>query len=353
MTLKSIKSPLHSTRREREPAFAVMSRLAAVGDVSAVDFGHDVGFPFSEILKGKPSTLAEFYKLSGQTENFTSDWTPISHEKSKRQISGHHFPTKPTITTEICGCPDCLREDIENSSLPPHRAMTFRAHWMIHHVKICLRHNRELVPLWKERSQTLRYDTAMQFRSLADIVSAGLFEKAERDPTDFEIWFDQRLAGGAHATTWLDEHSLHAASFFCRLLGMALLKLQNIMPAQVAAESQWACYQMGFEVARHGERAIVEARQKQNRLAEPRTGPKAVFPMLYDRLAHDHIDDPSFNPYREVLSKHIQVNWPLGPGEELLGVQIAKGKLHSVTTAASESGVDSRRLRKMLEKLAN
>jgi len=41
-------------------------------------------------------------------------------------------------------------------------------------------------------------------------------------------------------------------------------------------------------------------------------------------------------------------SWPLGPGDELLGEPVHERRLHSVTTAAQETGVDPRRLRRLL-----
>lgn len=40
--------------------------------------------------------------------------------------------------------------------------------------------------------------------------------------------------------------------------------------------------------------------------------------------------------------------WPLGPGDEVLGQPVMERRLHSVRTAAQATGVDQRRLRKML-----
>ncbi|WP_167683670.1 TniQ family protein [Parasedimentitalea denitrificans] len=345
----SFISPLHTSPREREPAFAFMSRLAAIGSTSVVEFGQDVELPFADALKGETSVLKGLSSLSGAHLPAIEDWTPAVDGDAKRSLHGHRFPARPMLTSEVRGCPCCLREDIAGSSLPPHRAMTFRSHWLIHHVSLCLRHGRQLVVLWKVAAPTQRYDTAAQFRLIADQVISGALQGEEREPTDFEIWFDKRLEGKPHAATWLDEHPLHAAAVFCRLLGTALLKLQGIHLSQIAPGSDWGCYQMGFEVARHGEQAVLKALQKLNRLAEPRHGPKAVFPMLYDRLTHDHKEDPDFTPFRKLLGKHLRASWPLGPGDDLLGTPVTVRTLHSVRTAAEETGVDVRRLRKMLE----
>lgn len=326
-----------------------MSRLAAVGGVSAADFGRDVEIPFTAVLKGEQSSLEALGHLCGQPGGVFREWTPKIVGSAKRSIRDHLFPVRPLLTSEVRGCPCCLREDIEGSTLPSHRAMTFRSHWLIHHVSLCLRHERELVVLWKVSEQTQRYDTSTQFRLIADRVMDESLGGDEREATDFEIWFDQRLTGGPHEKTWLDDHPLHAASVFCRLLGTALLRLQGINASQIAPGSVWACYQSGFDVARHGAQAIRRELQKLNHCAEPRRGPKAVFPSLYDGLAYDYVDDPDFAPYREVFAQHLRESWPLGPGDELLGTAVTVRKLHSVRTAAEETGIDSRRLRKLLE----
>ena len=59
---------------------------------------------------------------------------------------------------------------------------------------------------------------------------------------------------------------------------------------------------------------VLKALQKLNRLAEPRHGPQAVFPLLYDRLTHDYKDDPDFTPFRKLLGEHLKVSWPMWTG---------------------------------------
>lgn len=51
---------------------------------------------------------------------------------------------------------------------------------------------------------------------------------------------------------------------------------------------------------------------------------------------------------REILHDHMMEIWPLGPGDEVLGQPVMERRLHSVRTAAQATGVDQRRLRKML-----
>lgn len=69
---------------------------------------------------------------------------------------------------------------------------------------------------------------------------------------------------------------------------------------------------------------------------------------MYDRLAYDTIDDPEYDDFRRILRAHMSETWPLGVGDELLGEPVTERRLHSVRSAAKATGIDQRRLRKIL-----
>jgi hypothetical protein len=89
---------------------------------------------------------------------------------------------------------------------------------------------------------------------------------------------------------------------------------------------------------------LVELQQK---IGLPSDGPKKKFGDLYDRLAHDLLSD-DYRPFRTLLRDHIAATWPLGPGDELMGEPVLERRMHSVLTASRETGIDQRRLRKLL-----
>jgi hypothetical protein len=91
---------------------------------------------------------------------------------------------------------------------------------------------------------------------------------------------------------------------------------------------------MGFEVASEGRAAIFAALLNLNQLAEPRQGPKAVFPILYDRISHDYADDPDFAPFRDILAEHLLKTWSMGPGNEMMGERVTERHLHSICSAS-------------------
>ncbi len=117
----------------------------------------------------------------------------------------------------------------------------------------------------------------------------------------------------------------------------------------IAQDSRHALYATGFEIAQGGEDAIRHLLGDLQKLVEtPQDGPRKIFPALYDRLSHDYADNPDYDVFRRILRDHMAATWPLGPGDELMGEPVYERCLHSVTTASQETGVDPRRLRKLL-----
>ncbi|QPM90621.1 hypothetical protein PSAL_018600 [Pseudooceanicola algae] len=230
--------------------------------------------------------------------------------------------------------------------------MAMRGHWMVPHLMLCLKHQMPLVTLWKESAALSRFDSAVHFSKLADDIVAGTLDAELREETDFEIWLDARLEdpqGGLPEQHWLDQFSLHAACNYCLMLGTSLLRHEMSAPSSVLPEDNWAVYQMGFEIARGGEAAIRDALMGLQMLpGSPQDGPRKIFPKMYDRLAYDSMDDPDYDVFRYILRSHMAATWPLGIGDELLGEPITARRLHSVRTAARATGIDQRRLRKIL-----
>lgn len=246
------------------------------------------------------------------------------------------------------GCPQCLRQDAEGGSGPAHLHMAMRGHWLVPHVTLCLEHLHPIVPLWRESQPGLRFDSAARLEQISGAILSGEFDTEGRSATDFDLWMDQRLEGAA-TNTWLDQFPLHAAANFCLMLGNSLLRHYTSAPSAVPAEDRWAIYQMGFEVACEGETAIHAALQGlQDIPGGPQDGARKIFPMLYDRLAYDYAEDPDYALFRDLLRTHMMQTWPLGIGDDLLGVPVTSRRLHSIRTAAQETGIDQRRLRKML-----
>ncbi|KMK68180.1 TniQ family protein [Puniceibacterium sp. IMCC21224] len=341
--------PLKTEPVPRETALSYMSRLAAANGVNARDFGIELGVSFQRVMDGEQDTIKILALLGGADHECLERWSGTKLEGRRHELCGEIFPAKTIRKPEIRGCPICLRQDAFGSKRPPEHSMAIRGHCLVPDVTICLSHEHPLVPLWRETQPFARYDTVAQFRSIAPAIVAGDFDREIRELTDFDEWLEARLVDGP-GNGWLDMHPLHAASTFCFLLGSARMRHETTAPSDVDPEDRWALLQMGYEVARHGPKSITTALQRlQDLPGDPHQGPKAIYPVLYDRLSRDYADVPAYAPFRAILRDHLLETWPLNAGDDLLGEPVERRRLHSVRSAARETGIDPRRMRKMLE----
>lgn len=350
---------VHSTKRliiniiparPRETIASFISRTAAFFKVNAATFSMDKGTSFQSLIAGSVHAVAILEDFNVSIPKSVTAWSPTSTgaAKGQRLFRGHTFPSRVLQRSATRGCPHCLREDLEGQQEDASVGMAMRGHWLVPHVTLCLEHQHPLVTLWQESSPLIRFDSAIYLTQLASDIVAGRFDEEIRDETDFDIWLDRRLAGQKEGN-WLEQFPLHPACNFCLMLGTSLLRHEMTAPSSVLPEDRWAVYQMGFEVAKNGEKAIHRALMGLQKLpGGPHDGPKKIFPKLYERLAYDYIDDPAYDTFRQILRTHMCETWPLGVGDELLGEPVTERKLHSVRTAAQATGIDQRRLRKVL-----
>lgn len=67
----------------------------------------------------------------------------------------------------------------------------------------------------------------------------------------------------------------------------------------------------------------------------------------YDRLVDD-LPAAGYTPFRNLLRDHIATTWTLRPGDMLRGEPVLERHNHSILSTAHETGIDPRRMRKLL-----
>lgn len=341
-------SRLQPSQKLGETAASLVSRIAANFGADAKTFCYHKGTSFLRVIKGDQHAFDKLNRYGVTIPDEVLSWSPVRKPSSIRELRTHSFPSKVILSPEVRGCPVCLRLDAETADAPAHIAMAMRGNWLVPHVTFCLKHQHPLVPLWHDPVPASRYDSSAHLKILTGDILSGAFDQEVREETDFEVWIEGRLRGEQN-NEWLDQMPLHPAANFCFMLGSALLRHEMKTPSSAAREDLWALYQMGYEVARHGQSEVAIALRKLQKLpGGPHDGPKKIFPILYERLAYYYADNADYEPFRKLLRQHMLETWPLGVGDELLGEPVTERKVHSVLTAAQTTGVDQRRLRKML-----
>lgn len=333
--------------KAREAGFSFLSRLAARHGLSPQSFSLDFGLTFRAVIDGDRAALTDLANLAGVDFTALQDWSPAHSEGRAHMFRGEEFHAKAIKPTTIKGCPICLRADVAASNRPAAEAMAIRGHWLPTPAMLCLEHNHPLVPLWTAADPYERYDVVAQFRGIADAVLNGELDRPLREPRAYDLWLEARLNGHC-GDGWLDQFALYPAAHFCQLLGRAFFTLKIPKTRQMKPEQSWMTFDFGYRFASKGEAAIRKALMELQEEAEsPGAGPKAIFGDLYDRLAFD-LTSEDYRPFRELLRDHIATTWPLGPGDELMGEPVRERWLHSLLTAERATGIDVRRLRKLL-----
>lgn len=174
---------------------------------------------------------------------------------------------------------------------------------------------------------------------------AGDMDGAKVEPSPFDIWLDDRLSGQSDPT-WLAPHSTGASAMFCRMFGKGMLAGAQ---AEDPIHQRHNAAAAGFTVVREGPEAIKSNLINLAACGETGSDPvRQAHRRMFEALDTHLLDDPSFDVFRTVLRDTVLNIWPIAAGEAVLGAVLDERVLHSVTSAAVETGVSINRLRRML-----
>lgn len=342
--------PLRPNPNHRETLPSFLSRFAAINGVGAADFALDMGFSLKRVVGLEDKAISRLSAIGGlspkQLEELIS-WTGRSAGDVTKAFRGEVFGSRALWNPIFRGCPVCLREDAEAAPDRPLTRMTMRGDWQLRDVGICVRHNHPMIPLWKHARPTERYDISSRLTEILPDILDGTLELPRVKPSAYDLWLDDRLVSGQDAT-WLADQSLYAATTFCKLLGTELLRLKQHSDNN-EDERQCSAHALGFHVASSGPATIKSAFDD---LAFLATGhgdePKKAFGEIFVKLSRDYIHLEAFTPFRALLRECIVGVWPVAAGQVLLGVAQDRRELHSIYSAADETGISAFLLEQLL-----
>lgn len=335
--------------RETLPSF--FSRLAVSKGVTTRDFAYDMGVPFKEMQKLGAESLARIVRWGrlspGDLQELLS-WTGESIGNVRMRFRNEVFVSRALRNPTVRGCPNCLREDAEQASGNPLEQMFMRGNWQMREATACIRHGHLLVELWQAHKVSDRCDIGQRLTEILPAVLGGELDGPELKTSPYDLWLDQRLDDGRDET-WLAAHSLYATTTFCRLLGASVLGMSiadlNSDPFKLRAAQD-----EGFRVACQGEdhiRAVLDTIA--SRADGSQDFPQKAFGQLFVKLSRDYADENVFVPFRHMLRDCILAHWPIATGEVVLGEILQQRRVHSLATAAVETGVGVKLLKQFLE----
>jgi len=309
--------------------------------VGVADFCFDMGFSMKRMVNLEAEAVSHIAQLGGLDPIAAStllSWTGEQSGAVRMTFRNETFVSRALKNPKVRGCPICLREDAQDRPSAPLEAIAMRGDWQLREVAICVRHQHPLVFLWERSLPTERFNIGARLGEIMEGLLEGAFELPRTSPTAYDLWLDQRLEDGGDET-WLAQHSIYAATSFCRLLGTELMRLTESVGVD-DRDNLRAAQSAGFDVAIGGETAINKALDKLAAHASAHNDlPNKAFGGLFKGLARPYLHEECFDVFRRILWERIVSIWPFAADEVILGYSLPERRLHSLQSAAKETGV--------------
>ncbi|MCJ2089816.1 TniQ family protein [Methylobacterium sp. E-005] len=334
-------------RDETVPSW--VSRLAVLNSAeTARAFCLDMGLTFRACVAGRPSALVKLSALTGVA-------LPVLERACFRSESpyfilrGERFAQNTLRRTQVCICPQCIHDDWQASGANPSEPYG-RIAWQISGIRTCPHHRCALSVIAANTGRSTD-DFAFQLDGRRRQIEQLAKSAAPRQPSALEIYVADRLDQRPTGAAWLDGLEMQVAITSCELLGTLITRGADARPMTLSDDDLHCAGDAGFRIASGGEPAIRQALDRVARLhpytRSGRQGPGAVYGQFYRSLVVNK-RSVAYEPVRDVLRRHIIETTPVGPGDVVIHQTIDKRVVHSITTAAHETGRNPVRLRKML-----
>lgn len=338
--------------QETGPSFG--SRLGALHGCTFNVFCLDMGMTAYDVIHGRYRALERLETIGGLPAGSILPFN-IRRTVGGFALNGQAIRKQSLRRERIHVCPLCVADDIKTQVGPIAVRPYARASWSLASIRSCSRHRAALVPLEQCRPGfrlpgVHAYDFAQAMRSLGDVLGRIREYAVERMESPFESYLLGRIWGPKVQVPFLDALPWYAAARACEMVGAVSLAGARCRTGGMS-EGEWFDAGIeGFRILAGGELAFREflgRLQTSFKATKQNWGPRSMFGRLYEWLAHEDEDD-AYDPLREIMKRHMSETLPLGPGDEVFGETITMRRLHSVWTAALETGRHPKRLKKLL-----
>lgn len=334
----------------RETLYSYLGRLAGVWQADVADLANDMGVSFKRLLAQDDKALHDFAIWANLTPEATDDllsWTGVAAGDGKVKFKDELYTVRAIRSPVMRGCPICLREDAAVSNDAATKAMVLRGDWQFREMNRCIRHGHPLVPLWSVKDRRHRFDTRARLNEIEQDILSGALDRLVTQPSPYDLWLNRRLESGIDET-WLAAHSVFVVTTFCRLLGQALLE-RGLPHDEITSAAQNA-HDLGFMLVIEGESRIRQALDEIAKTASKASDePRKTFQPLYAQLDRDYMNEAGFDPFRDILRDCLIAHWPVAAGETVLGKALPERRVHSLRSAAQETGIGVRVLEHFLQ----
>ncbi|MBL0405303.1 TniQ family protein [Microvirga aerilata] len=348
-------TPLHPSLTVRlrldETPQSQCSRNALLLGRSAREFCRDMGLSFQGIVDGDMPALEALALRTRADLGLLAAGAVVKVGECRFSVSGQALVRDTLSRKSLRVCPHCIQTDLEQGTEPLAVRPYGRTAWLIEPIRTCPEHGVGLVAVAGDDHPQRVHD----FAALIQPAIPGIRQIADgasrRSVTAFERHLLARCEGSdTDDVPFLRALPFYAAAKACEVIG-AIATHGIRFRTDRLSDGEWhEAGAAGFEIASGGEdaiRAFLSGLQDRVRSAKGDWGPRLVFGRLYEWLAHES-DDAAYEPLRDLIRRHVVETMPLGPGDDVFGREVTVRCLHSVGSAARETGAHPKRLRKLL-----
>ena len=329
-----------------ETPTSFLSRLARLHrSGTARMLAYDLGLNAQAIIDGDPIMLDRLAALSSASAKALNH-NGISVENAHWRIRGQLMLKSSMQRTSVRLCPACIGDHLREGSEP-----YGRVEWQIVSIRTCAKHDLAILEAIDAPYAQYTHDFAYLVGANAEKLAGLAITATKRPISGFEQYLIDRLEGLTCACPWLDSLEFAAAARICEIIGAVALRGRTPKLAKMNDDDWQAAAESGFAIAKGGADAVrawlseLQATYPYSRSGNE--GPQAIYGAFYKFLQF-HAKSVVFDPIRDLVRDQIVETMPIGVGEEVFGVTVTRRRLHSVFTAAQETGLHPKRLAKIL-----
>lgn len=337
----------------REPAAGFAARLAALNGRSLPEFLREMSISSRGLDVAEKSAIRQIAFLGSAEADRLVRYTPLRKGEKFYTVAGEVFLRKSIKRTYFSYCASCLTEDLDAFEGPLAARPWLRVEWMLTHMKSCPRHRTFLCEARPERMPFAHFDFNEMIRQVVPRLAVEASMAAEADASPFQDWLLARLQGVRRETNWLDGVPMYAAVAFCEALGVSSLHPPKVRTAKLT-ETDWAAAaDEGYRIAYAGAEGLHALLSRLNRgQAATRGfwGPRDTYGYAYGLLQRT-LADPAYEKFRNAVRSFAVETMPIEPGTDVLGVVAGERKIHTVRTAAKDSGLHALTVRRLFNRM--
>lgn len=352
------KLPFAPAHRAGEAPASYASRIAFAHGLTVRELCSDFKIGYHELINGERTAVARIAALGAARAEDLASFAFVRTGPREFSHRGQALHTDCMVHGKLNFCPRCLAEDAEVTNGRPSGAAYFcRVEWLLDVVDTCPVHLTALTTIAAPGNNIFGTEFPHRLAAHAIDLERMTAELNERSPTDLQTYALGRLAGISRPVTFLDAMPLFAAIETCEILGTAARFGNRAKHSGLAPAPLREARIHGFEIASRGEAGVRELLgrmalsyaqrfEAKDRLA--RQAFAAMYIHLHVRPGRHSARDEAMRLLRQTVSDFIKTNFPLKPGDNVLGEIIGTRMLHSVTSLAKEARCGPDRVRKVL-----